>query len=95
MKLAFTEMYRILKQGKKVCVIIGNTELKGIPILNAEVAIEQMEKIGFREFNFVKREVSNKMITPWRDVDTGKFTSNNNPHKKRAYEYEYVLIMKK
>lgn len=95
MKLAFEEMHRVLKHGKKACVIIGNTELNGVSILNAEVAAEQMIQIGFSRSDFIKREVSNKMITPWRDTQTGKFTGKNNPDKKRAYEFEYVLIMEK
>lgn len=95
MKHAFTEMYRVLKPGKQICLIIGNTEINGIPILNAEVATEQLYKIGFRHFDFIKREVLSKMITPWRDKRTGKFTNKSNPDKKRAYQYEYVVIMKK
>ncbi len=95
MQAAFTEMYRILKKGKKACVIIGNTELKGVPILNAQVATEQMINLGFKKVRLIKREVSNKMITPWRDTETGKFTGQENPSKKRAYEYEYVLLMEK
>lgn len=95
MKAAFSEMYRILKKGRKACVIIGNTELLGVPILNAQVATEQMINLGFTKSQLIKREVSNKMITPWRDNETGKFTSHTNPTKKRAYEYEYVLLMEK
>jgi len=95
MQSAFSEMYRILKKGKKACVIIGNTELLGVPILNAQVATEQMINLGFTKSKLIKREVSNKMITPWRDKETGKFTGHTNPSKKRAYEYEYVLLMQK
>lgn len=95
MKDAFGEMYRILKKGKKACVIIGNTELLGVPILNAQVATEQMINLGFIKTKLIKREVLNKMITPWRDKDTGKFTGHANHNKKRAYEYEYILIMQK
>lgn len=95
MRSAFGEMYRVLKPNKYACVIIGNTQLKGVNILNAEVATEQMLNIGFKQHKLIKREVPNKMITPWRDTTTGKFTSVDNPNKKCAYEYEYVLIMKK
>jgi DNA modification methylase len=95
MKLSFVEMFRVLKPGKCACIVIGNTQLKGVDILNAEVAVEQMEGVGFKTHEIIKREVPNKMITPWRDVSSGKFTSKNNPNKKCAYEYEYVLIMKK
>lgn len=95
MRAAFGEMYRILKSGKKACVIIGNTELKGVPILNAQVATEQMLALGFTGVELIKREVSNKMITPWRDGKTGKFTGHSNRNKKRAYEFEYILLMEK
>ena len=95
MKRVFTEMYRILKTGGKACTIIGNTSLRGVEILNAQVAAEQMQAAGFRKVDFIKREIPNKMITPWRDLESGKFTEKNNPSKIRAYEYEYVVVMEK
>lgn len=95
MKKVFAEMFRTLKKGGKACIIIGNTSLHGIDILNAEVAAEQMLKLGFRKVKYIKREVSNKMITPWRDKENGKFTGMSNPNKKRTYESEYVIIMEK
>jgi len=95
MKKVFVEMYRILKSGGKACIIIGNTNLRGVEILNAQVTVEQMQYAGFKKVEFIKREIPNKMITPWRDLKTGKFTGKNNPSKVRAYEYEYVVIMEK
>lgn len=95
MRKVFSEMHRILKPKGKACVIIGNTNLRGVEILNAEVVAEQMYKIGFHKVDFIKREVSNKMITPWRDQKTGKFTGLANPTKKRVYEFEYVIVMEK
>ena len=95
MKKVFGEMYRILKVGGKACIIIGNTTLRGVEILNAQVAAEQMKAVGFSKVDFIKREIPNKMITPWRDIESGKFTGKNNPSKTRAYEYEYVVVMEK
>jgi len=95
MNRVFGEMHRILKKDGKACIIIGNTNLKGVEILNAEVAVEQMAILGFREVDYIKREVLNKMITPWRDKKTGKFTDLDNPARKRVYQYEYVIVMKK
>lgn len=96
MNLAFTEMYRVLRKGGRACIVIGNTNLKGVDILNAEVAAEQMSRIGFEKVKFIKREAaSNKAITPWRDKKTGKFTSKSNRSKKMAYQYEYIIVMKK
>lgn len=95
MQKVFYEMYRILKSGGKTCVIIGNTSLRGVEILNAQVAAEQMQMAGFHKIDFIKREIPNKMITPWRDLESGKFTGKNNPSKIRAYEYEYIVVMEK
>ena len=95
MKKVFAEMYRILKHSGKACIIIGNTSLRGVEILNAQVAAEQMQAAGFKKIDFIKREIPNKMITPWRDVESGKFTGMGNPSKTRAYEYEYIVVMEK
>ena len=95
MKKVFAEMYRILKTGGKACTIIGNTSLRGVEILNAQVAAEQMQAAGFKKVDFIKREIPNKMITPWRDLESGKFTGKDNPSKTRAYEFEYVVVMEK
>lgn len=95
MKKVFAEMHRVLKTGGKACIIIGNTSLRGIDILNAQVAAEQMQAAGFNKVDLIKREIPNKMITPWRDIESGKFTGMNNPSKTRAYEYEYVVVMEK
>jgi len=95
MKKVFSEMHRILKTGAKACIIIGNTSLRGVEILNAQVAAEQMQAAGFRKPEFIKREIPNKMITPYRDLESGKFTGKDNPSKIRAYEYEYVVVMEK
>jgi DNA modification methylase len=95
MRRAFAEMYRMLKPGAKACIIIGNTSLCGVRILNAEVATEQMNSIGLNKVDFIKREVPNKMITPWRDIQSGKFTGLSNPNKTRAYECEFIIVMQK
>ncbi len=95
MQKVFAETHRILKKGGKACIIIGNTSLRGVEILNAQVAAEQMHTAGFTKIDFIKREIPNKMITPWRDIESGKFTGMDNPSKTRAYEFEYVVVMEK
>lgn len=95
MQKAITEMYRVLKPGKKACIIIGNTRLAGVEVKNAEVAAEQMQEIGFTIKDVIKRELSNKMITPWRDKTNGRFTSTDSLQKTRVYEHEFVLIAEK
>jgi DNA modification methylase len=95
MRKAFNEMHRILKPGAKACLIIGNTNLSGVEIRNAEVAAEQLDSTGFEIVNTIKRTISNKMITPWRDSKTGKFTNLSNANKKPVYQTEYIIVAKK
>lgn len=89
------EMYRVLKSGGKACIIIGNTALAGVEIKNAEATAEQMQAAGFIIKDVIKRELSNKMITPWRDKISGRFTSTSSARKMRVYEHEYVIIAEK
>ena len=95
MNKSFKEMFRILRPSGKVAVIIGDTILYGTHVANSEVAVEQMQNIGFTPVELIKREITNKMITPWRDGKNGRFTGLNNPDKKRVYQYEYILVMQK
>jgi DNA modification methylase len=95
MEMAIREMYRVIRPGGHASIIIGNTNLKGVEIRNAEVAHEQMLKAGFRPKKVIQRKIAFQMITPWRDSKDGRFTSKNNSNKKRAYQYEYIIVMQK
>lgn len=95
MRKVFTEMYRVLRPGSKACVIIGNTVLKGIGILNAEVCFEQMLQNGFKVSTVVKRAIHNKGNAPLRDIETGKFTGHANVNRRRIYEHEFIIVMEK
>ncbi len=88
-------MKRVLKKGGKACVVIGNTQFKGVKILNAEVFQEQFENIGFRPFNVIHREIPSKMLPSTRDISTGQFVKSTKSELKLAYPTEYILIMEK
>lgn len=92
---SFKEIYRILKLNSKACVIVGNTSLKGVEILNAQVVLEQLANLGFKKLEIIKREIGTKIITSWRDKQTGRFSSSESPNSKRVYQYEYLLIVQK
>ena len=92
---SFNELYRILKKNARACVIVGNTVLQGVDILNAEVCLEQMESIGFKKLEIIKREIGTKIITSWRDLKTGRFSGKLDKGSKRVYQYEYLLIVQK
>lgn len=92
---SFIEMKRVLKVGGKAAIVIGNTKLKGVEILNAEVFKEQFENIGFKTHKIIHREIPSKMLPSTRDPKTGKFTKTSNSKKTLVYPTEYILIMEK
>src|SRR5215467_1304337 len=67
MQLCFQEMHRVLKVGGTAFIVIGDTELKRVPIHNADVFIQTMKKIGFKFYKIIKREVPSKILPLTRD----------------------------
>jgi len=92
---SFIEMKRVLKKRGKAAIVIGNTKLKGVDILNAEVFQEQFKNLGFRTFNVLRREIPSKMLPSTRDSKNGRFTKITNGNKRMAYPTEFILIMEK
>jgi hypothetical protein len=91
----FREMRRVLRVGGKACIVIGDTRLTNVEILNAQVFVEQMRSLGFRVHKTVKREIPSKILPQTRDPKSGRFTSAGKASQALAYPYEYVLIMEK
>jgi DNA modification methylase len=91
----FEETKRVLKQGGRACIVIGNTEFQRVEISNAEVFQEQFENIGFKTHDVIKREIPSKMLPSTRDPETGKFGKATDSNIKMAYPTEYILIMEK
>ena len=95
MNQCFKEMKRLLKKGGRACIVIGNTSLKGVEILNAEVFIEQLKNLGFKVDDIIKREIPSKNLPSIRDKKTGRFAKATDKKKILAYPTEYILIMQK
>ena len=95
MNQVFAEMRRMLKKGGKTCIVIGNTSLKGVEILNAEVFAEQLQNLGLKIADVIKREIPSKNLPSVRDEKTGKFARISDKNKVSAYPTEYILIMEK
>ncbi len=91
MEEVFDESYRILKPGGRCCYVIGNTRLKGVDILNAEVFAESLQYSGFKIDRIIKREIPSKILPQKRDEETGRFASKNNANSE-AYPVEYIVI---
>lgn len=91
MEEVFDESFRILKNEGRCCYVIGNTKLKGVDILNAEVFAESLQYSGFKLDRVLKREIPSKILPQKRDEKTGKFASNDNADTE-AYPIEYIVI---
>jgi len=91
MQEVFDESFRVLKHGSRCCYVIGNTKLKDVPILNAEVFAESLQHSGFKIDRIIKREIPLKILPQKRDEKTGRFAGNNNANSE-AYPVEYIVI---
>ncbi|MFO7835857.1 MAG: DNA methyltransferase [Candidatus Thorarchaeota archaeon] len=87
----FEESYRILKSGGRCCYVIGNTTLKGVDILNAQVFAESVQHCGFELDRVIKRPIPTKILPQTRDKETGQFTSREDATAE-AYPCEYIVI---
>lgn len=91
MEEVFDESFRILKPGGRCCYVIGNTRLKGIDILNAEIFAECLQYSGFKLDRIIKREIPLKILPQKRDEKTGKFAKNHEANSE-AYPIEYIIV---
>jgi len=91
MQEVFDESFRILKPGGRCCYVIGNTQLKGVDILNAQVFAESLQHSGFRLDRIIKREIPSKILPQKRDKKTGRFARNQTADAE-AYPVEYIVI---
>jgi len=91
MQDVFDESYRILKNGGRCCYVIGDTCLKGVNILNAEVFAESLQYSGFIIDRIIKRKIPLKILPQKRDLKTGRF-ANNHEANSEAYPIEYIVI---
>jgi len=91
MQEVFDESYRILKNGGRCCYVIGDTTLKAVDILNAEVFAESLQYSGFIIDRIIKRKIPLKILPQKRDLKTGRF-ANNHEANSEAYPIEYIVI---
>jgi hypothetical protein len=94
MQECFDETYRILKDGGRCCYVIGNTKLRGVDILNAEVFADGMQYSGLKIDRIIKREIPSKILPSKRDAKTGRFAANDTADTF-AYPTEYIVIGRK
>ena len=78
----------MLNSGGMVFFVVGDTEYKGVKIMNSEHLIEALKENGFSDIKVAKRRISKKLLTPYRDA-TGKFSSDKT---QRAIYHEELII---
>lgn len=91
----FNEAKRILKPKGKICIVIGNTKIRNVDILNAEVFVNQFEHLGFKMIDVIKREIPSKNLPSIRDATTGQFTKTTSSNQVTVYPTEYILTFQK
>ncbi len=91
MQQVLDETFRILRPGGRCCYVIGNTSLRGVDILNAQVFAESMQSAGLRLDRVIAREIPLKILPQTRDKETGKFASNDEADVQ-AYPLEYIVV---
>ncbi|OQY56761.1 MAG: hypothetical protein DRR08_00470 [Candidatus Parabeggiatoa sp. nov. 2] len=91
MQAVFDDSFRILMPHGRCCYVIGNTKLKGVDILNAQVFAESLQYAGFKLDRLIVREIPSKILPQKRDEQTGRFASAQNASTE-AYPIEYIVI---
>ncbi len=84
--------FDILNKNSLALFVIGNTEYKSVRIDNTKHLVESMILAGFEDIEVIKRKISKKILTPYRDKK-GKFTTNKNSRK--VYAEEFIVIGEK
>lgn len=79
---------KMLNEGGMVFFVVGDTEYKGVKIMNSEHLVQSLQESGFFDIKIGKRRISKKMLTPYRD-ETGKFSSDKT---QRTIYHEELII---
>jgi DNA modification methylase len=90
---ALGELFRVLRPGGKLCLVLGNTRLCGVTVPTAEIASELALMHGFQLVAVhVRRQHS--ATQPQTRAASGRFTSEASPHQY-SYRDEYVIVLRR
>lgn len=92
MEKTVKKCHGILNGNGLALFVIGNTQYKNAEIDNAGYLAECMEKAGFQNIEVIKRKISLKIMTPYRD-SKGRFTRDST--KRRVYNEEFIVTGRK
>ena len=84
--------WNMLNSNGMAIFVIGNTQYKNTKIDNATYLAECMERADFQDIEIIKRKISLKIMTPYRD-SKGRFTRDST--KRKVYNEEFVVTGRK
>lgn len=88
MQAAVKKSTSMLNDGGMIFFVIGDTEYKGVKILNSKHLVETLAKEGFKDIKIGKRTISKGICVPFRDSN-GKFSKDKT--KKQIYHEEFII----
>lgn len=59
---AIKELHRVLKRGGYACIVIGNRNVRGVPILNDKITVELGELVNLRREKIIHRNIPRKVL---------------------------------
>ena len=92
MQSAIKKSAEMLNDNGMIFFVIGDTEYKGVKILNSKHLIEAMQEEGFVDIKICKRTISKGICVPYRD-ERGKFSKDKD--KKKIYHEEFIISGRK
>ena len=93
MKCTVDKCNQLLRSGGMVFFVIGDTEYKGVKVKNSLYLAQCLESAGFIDVEMDRRQITGKILTPYRN-SIGRFSRSSNAEKK-IYAEEYVLMGRK
>lgn len=81
--------YEFLRPGGISVFVVGNTQLSGVRIDNANHLVESLLDSGFADVRVAKRQLSNKPNTPYR-LPNGRLSSTRT--EMQIYAEEYIVM---
>lgn len=81
--------HEFLRPGGISVFVVGNTQLSGVRIDNANHLVESLLDSGFIDVRVVKRQLSNKPNTPYR-LPNGRLSSTRT--EMQIYAEEYIVM---
>ena len=84
--------WHILNRNGMAIFVIGNTRYRGAKIDNVTYLAECMKRSGFQDVERIKRKISLKIMTPYRDAK-GRFTKDAT--KRKVYDEEFIVAGRK